>query len=141
MLQALGFFALLEAAGLAAAPLAGLVLGRLPGAGLGFAKPLGVLLVGWLAWMAASLGIARYGRWSIVGAFVLVAVAGLLAALRQRTLRRTLEERGEPSGRFARWRVRRLAARALPADDPARRRLLIGAEVVFAVTFAATALL
>ena len=54
MLEALGFFALMEAAGLAAAPLAALVLGRLPGAGLGFAKVLGVLLVGWLVWMAGQ---------------------------------------------------------------------------------------
>ena len=45
MLEALGFFALAEVVGLAAAPLAGLAFGRLPGAGLGFAKPLGLLLV------------------------------------------------------------------------------------------------
>ena len=73
MLEALGFFALMEAAGLAAAPLAALVLGRLPGAGLGFAKVLGVLLVGWLAWMAASLGVADYGPATILGAYLIVA--------------------------------------------------------------------
>ena len=55
MLEALGFFALVEVAGLAAMPLAALVLARLPGAGLGFAKPLGLLLIGWIAWMAAIL--------------------------------------------------------------------------------------
>ncbi len=54
MLEALGFFAVVEVAGLAAAPLAALVLGRLPGAGLGFAKPLGVLLTGWLATTASA---------------------------------------------------------------------------------------
>src|SRR5919112_1112419 len=102
MLDALGFFALLEAAGLAAAPLAALVLGRLPGAGLGFAKVLGVLLVGWLAWMAGSIGIAGYGPGTIAGAFAVV---------------------------------------ALPADDPARLRLWAGSEAVFAVAFAAMALL
>ena len=64
MLEALGFFALMEAAGLAAAPLAALVLGRLPGAGLGFAKVLGVLLVGWLAWIAVSVGAVGYGPWT-----------------------------------------------------------------------------
>jgi len=73
MLEALGFFALMEAAGLAAAPLAALVLGRLPGAGLGFAKVLGVLLIGWLVWMAGSIGLASYGPATILGAFVLVA--------------------------------------------------------------------
>ena len=46
---------MIEVVGLLAAPLAALVLGRLPGAGLGFAKVLGLLLVTWLIWMAASL--------------------------------------------------------------------------------------
>src|ERR687897_813224 len=69
MLEALGFFAMMEAAGLAAAPLAALVLGRLPGAGLGFAKVLGVLLVGWLVWMAGSIGLVGYGPATIAGAF------------------------------------------------------------------------
>ena len=72
MLEALGFFALMEAAGLAAAPLAALVLGRLPGAGLGFAKVLGVLLIGGVAWMAGSIGPASYGPATILGAFVIV---------------------------------------------------------------------
>jgi hypothetical protein len=81
MLEALGFFALMEAAGLAAAPLAALVLGRLPGAGLGFAKVLGVLLVGWLVWMACSVGAVDYGPWTIAGAFAVVAALGLLAAM------------------------------------------------------------
>ena len=55
VLDALGFFLLVEVIGLAAVPLAGLAFGRLPGAGLGFAKPLGLLLVTWVVWMAASV--------------------------------------------------------------------------------------
>jgi YYY domain-containing protein len=141
MLEALGFFALMEAAGLAAAPLAVLVLGRLPGAGLGFAKVLGVLLVGWLAWMAASLGVAGYGPPAILGAFVVVAAAGALAAWRLRRLSQRLRGVPEPRGRLGRWRRSRLAARALPADDPVRLRLWAGSEAVFAVAFAAMALL
>src|SRR5215211_123841 len=143
MLDALGFFALLEAAGLAAAPLAALVLGRLPGAGLGFAKVLGVLLVGWLAWMATSIGLVGYGPGRIAGAFAVVALLGALAALRLRRLGRRLAERGDedPGGRFSRWRRTRLAARALPADDPARLRLWAGSEAVSVVAFAAMALL
>ena len=58
----LGLFLLIEVVGLLAAPLAALVLGRLPGAGLGFAKVLGLLVVTWLVWMAGALGIAPYGR-------------------------------------------------------------------------------
>ena len=141
MLQALGFFALLELAGLAAAPLAALVLGRLPGAGLGFAKPLGLLLIGWLVWMAGSLHLVPYGRGAIAGAFALVAAAGAAAALRQRGLARRLRASGEPSGPLRRRRAARLAARALPGDDRARRPLFLGAEAVFAVTYAAMALL
>jgi YYY domain-containing protein len=143
MLEALGFFALMEAAGLAAAPLAALVLGRLPGAGLGFAKVLGVLLVGWLVWMAGSLGVVGYGPGTIAGAFAVVAALGALAGLRLRQLGRRLAEHGDeaPSGRFSRWRRTRLATRALPADDPARLRLWAGSEAVFAVAFAAMALL
>jgi YYY domain-containing protein len=118
VLEALGFFAMVEAAGLAAAPLAIVVLGRLPGGGLGLSKVLGVLLVGWLAWMAASVGVSGYGRGTILGAFALVAVAGALAALR----------------------ARRLAARVLP-EDPIRVRMWVASEAVFAVAFAAMALL
>src|SRR3954468_3627887 len=117
MLQALGFFALLEVVGLAAAPLAALVFARLPGAGLGFAKPFGLLLVGWLVWMAGSLHAVPYGRGAIAGAFVIVALAGAAAAARQRGLRRRLEAAGEPAGPLRRRRVARLAARALPPED------------------------
>jgi YYY domain-containing protein len=109
MLEALGFFAVVEVAGLAAAPLAALVFARLPGAGVGFAKPLGLLLVGWLAWTAASLRFAPYGRGLLAACLAIVALIGGLAALR---------ERPRPS-----------------------RDLLIGAEAVFAVTYAAMALL
>ena len=59
MLAALGLFGLVEALGLAAAPLAALLLGRLPGAGLGMGKVLGMLLVTWLVWIAASLHAAH----------------------------------------------------------------------------------
>jgi YYY domain-containing protein len=109
VLDALGFFALVEVIGLAALPLAALAFGRLPGAGLGFAKPVGLLLVAWAVWMASSITPVAYGTWTVIGAVAALAIAGALAR------------------------------RALPG--PARRSLWIGSEVVFAVTFAATALL
>jgi YYY domain-containing protein len=138
MLQALGFFALVEVVGLAAAPLAGLAFGRLPGSGLGFGKPFGVLLVTWLVWIAASLGIASYGVGLICGAAAVLLVAGILTALRQRSVGRRLRGAEAPEqGR----RARRLAARAFAPGDPARRSLFLGAEAVFAVVFAAAALL
>ena len=139
MLEALGFFALVEVVGLAAVPLAGLVFGRLPGAGLGFAKPLGLLLLTWAVWMAVSLGIVSYSTATVVGAAAGLAVAGALAALRQRALAaRRDDDRG---GWWARRRAGRIAVRALPRDDPARRPLWLGSEIVFAVAFAAMALL
>jgi YYY domain-containing protein len=139
MLEALGFFALVEVIGLAAVPLAALAFGRLPGAGLGFAKPLGLLLVTWAVWMAASVTPLPYATATVIGAIAVMAVAGLLAAVRQRALAARLgDTRG---GWWARRRAEWVGARALPAEDPVRRRLWLGSEVVFAVTFAAMALL
>jgi YYY domain-containing protein len=139
MLQALGFFALVEVVGLAAMPLAGLAFGRLPGAGLGFAKPLGVLLVTWLLWMAVSLGAVPYTTTTVLVAAAVVAVAGALVAVRQRTLAGRLDE--DRGGWWARRRAEWIGARALPRHDPVRRRLWLGSEVVFAVAFAGLALL
>ena len=46
------------------------------GAGLGFAKPLGLLLVTWAVWMAASVTPRRTGRATVIGACALLAIAG-----------------------------------------------------------------
>jgi YYY domain-containing protein len=139
MLDALGFFALVELIGLAAVPLAALAFGRLPGAGLGFAKPLGLLLVTWVVWMAASVTPIKYGTTIVLVVIALLALAGGLAAARQRALAARLRDTGE--GWFARRRAEWIGARALPTADPARVRLWLGSEVVFAVAFAAMALL
>src|SRR3954449_2841140 len=135
MLAALGLFALVEMVGLAAAPLTALLLGRLPGAGLGFSKLVGLLLVTWVVWMAASLGVAAHGVPLVIGVLVALAVAGMLSAGRLRGLGKRLEAAGE--GR----RARRLARLALPADHHVRRRLFLGAEAVFAVSYALGVLL
>src|SRR4051812_8438958 len=129
MVPALALFVLLEVVGLLAAPLTALVLGRLPGAGLGLSKVFGLLLVTWLVWIAASLNIAPYGVGLIVGVLVLVGVAGVLVGLRLRSL-------GERASGSRRQRIKRLA---LP-EDPVRRRLFWGAEIVFAVVYALGAL-
>jgi YYY domain-containing protein len=141
MLQALGFFALVEVVGLAAAPLAALVFGRLPGAGLGFAKPLGMLLLTWAVWILGSFGVLPYGRGAAAGGVLALIVLGAAAALRQRSLGARLRAGEGAEGRLARWRATWLSARALPRRDPARRSLWIGAEAVFAVGYAAMALL
>lgn len=133
MLAALGLFLVIEVVGLLAAPLTALVLGRLPGAGLGFAKVLGLLLVTWLVWMAASLHIAPYGVPLIAGVLIVLAITSLLVTLRLRSLGTRLDDAGKPS--------RRLLRRALPLEDPVRRRLFWGSEAVFAVCYALGALL
>jgi YYY domain-containing protein len=137
--EALRFWALIELIGLGATPLAGVLLARLPGAGLGFGKVLGLLLVTWLVWLGGSATLVPYGTVSAALWIALVCALGLLAWVRGWEGRRAVE-RGEPRGRLARRRWRRLAGRA-PEDDPLRSRLFWGAEAVFAVAFAGMALL
>ncbi len=139
MLQALGFFALVEVVGLAAAPLAALAFGRLPGAGLGFAKPFGVLLLTWTVWIVVSLGVVPYSTATVLGVATVLAAAGALAALR--TWRLGVRAGAPATGWWGRRRAEWAARRALPAADPARRPLWLGAELVFAVAFAAAVLI
>ncbi|HZH23446.1 MAG TPA: hypothetical protein VEY49_00955, partial [Solirubrobacteraceae bacterium] len=64
MTEALRFWALIELIGLGAAPVAGVLLGRLPGAGLGLGKVLGLLLATWLIWLGGSTTLVPYGAGS-----------------------------------------------------------------------------
>jgi len=137
--EALRFWALIELIGLGAAPLAGVLLARLPGAGPALGKLLGLLLVVWLIWLGGSTTLVPYGTLTAWLWIALVCAFGLLAWVRGWEGRRALA-RGEPRGWLARRRWQRLAARA-PAPDPLRTRLFWGAEAVFAVAFAAMALL
>ncbi len=112
MFEALRVLLVVELIGLAAVPLAGFLLGRLPGGGFAFAKPLGLLAAAYPVWLLASLGpIVPYGTGTAV-AGVLVLCAGGAAVWRRR---------GGP------WRLQ-------------DRRLLAGAEVLFVVAFAVAAL-
>ena len=138
MIEALRFWALIEVIGLGAAPLAGVVLARLPGAGLGLGKVLGLLLVTWLIWLGGSSTLIPYGTLSAALWIALVCALGLLAWVRGWEGRRAVA-RGEPRGWLARRRWRRLAAR-VPEPDPLRTRLFWGAEAVFLVAFAVMAL-
>jgi YYY domain-containing protein len=120
--SALAFLALCELLGVAALPLLAVAFARLPAA-VAFAKPLGVLLVGWLAWLLGSLG-AGSGIGVIAAAVLIVAAGGVLLAGR-----------------------RPAAARAVAGGDgrPALLGLLRSpafwaAEAVFLVSFAVMAL-
>jgi len=74
----LRFVLLLEIVGLAALPLTLIVFARLPRGSAAFAKPLGLLAVGWLTWLSGSLGLG-HGTATSAGALLLVAGAGLAA--------------------------------------------------------------
>ena len=82
MTEALRFWALIEVIGLGAAPLAGLLLARLPGAGLGLGKVLGLLLVTWLVWLGGSSTLIPYGTLSAALWIALVCALGLLVWVR-----------------------------------------------------------
>jgi YYY domain-containing protein len=76
MTAALRFFVLIEVLGLAATPLAAVVFARLPGRGVAFAKPLGLLLATWLVWVAGSLQLVPQGLATWIAAVALVGAAG-----------------------------------------------------------------
>ena len=78
MTAALRFILLLEVLGLAATPLAAAVFARLPGRGVAFAKPLGLLLATWLVWVLGSLALVPQGLPTWIGAVVVVAAGGAL---------------------------------------------------------------
>jgi len=104
----------LQLIGLAALPLAFRLFRRLPDRGYTFARPLGLLLTGYLFWLGANLGLLR-NRWGGI-LFALVALAGLS------------------------W----LAYRRWPGEDEARLLpwlrghlgLVIAVELIFAFAFA-----
>jgi YYY domain-containing protein len=78
--------------------------------------------------MLPSLHVVGYGVPLIVAVLVLLAVLGILAGLRLRSLAGRLEA---AKGR----RLRRLGRLALPPDDHVRRRLFLGGEAVFALAY------
>lgn len=63
---------------LAGWPAAARLFGHLPGAGAAFARPLGLLLTGFLAWLLAMLGLGRFETPLLVIALAIVAGSGWL---------------------------------------------------------------
>lgn len=68
--------------GIAGIPAARLLFGALPDRGYAFARTIGLLLTGYLAWLAAMFGLAPFGVPLIVVAALAVLIGGVLA-LRQ----------------------------------------------------------
>lgn len=65
--------------GLAGLPLAGWLLRALPDRGYAVARPLGLLLTGYLAWLLAMLGLAPFAAPALVAAALVVAGLGVAA--------------------------------------------------------------
>jgi YYY domain-containing protein len=72
--------------GLVGLPYLWLAAGSLPDRGFAFARPLGLLLVGWLAWCLASLRLLPFTRSSLVLVLGLVALGAVGIGLRRRAL-------------------------------------------------------
>ncbi len=87
----LSWLLLLGVVGLAALPLTVVVFHRLPDRGVILARPLGVLLLGWLSWMLTNLTPLHYSRGTILLALGLIA-AGNFASLLLPGQRRLLLE-------------------------------------------------
>jgi YYY domain-containing protein len=68
-----------QALGLAGLPLAGLAFAGLPDGGYPFAKALGLLLTGYLAWLLAMFGLGGFGAPLLVACALAVGGAGLWA--------------------------------------------------------------
>ena len=74
MLDFITWWIAVEALGLLVLPLSFLLFSRLPDRGYAFAKPLGLVLLGYLVWLVGLTGLVPLNRWSIL------AIAALLAA-------------------------------------------------------------
>ena len=112
----------MQVIGLAALPLAFRFFRRLPDRGYVFARPLGLLLTSYVLWMGSSLGFLR----NSVGAAILsILVVALLSIVLYRRAQRAAEE-SEP-GLFSWLRT--------------NARLVLAAEVLFAIAFGLWALI
>ncbi len=69
----------LEAFALAAAPLLWRTLPRVPDRGFGASKVLGLALASYLVWIAASLHLVSFSRWSVAGAWGVVLLLSIAA--------------------------------------------------------------
>src|SRR3989337_814626 len=92
--ETLRWWLAIEAIGLVALPMALLVFRRLPGCGYAFSKPVGLLLGGYLFWLALSLHLLPNRPGSIVWIFLLLAAIDVYLMRRSwPQLRLAIEER------------------------------------------------
>ncbi|MCX7683175.1 MAG: DUF2298 domain-containing protein, partial [Anaerolineae bacterium] len=111
VLLALRWYLILQLFGLAALPLCLWLFHRLPDRGYGFARPLGLLVGGWLFWLFTTLGWTHNTAGGILTALALLCIAGLLL--------RTFASTSSPD-----------------LNRPALRPVVVSAELLFALSFA-----
>jgi YYY domain-containing protein len=108
-----------QALGLAGLPLARFVFRALPDRGYAFAKPLGLLLTGYLAWLIAMLGLAPFGAPLLVLSALAVGGIGLFVA------RRTTNDDTYHTARFSILNSQ--------FSIPQNWRMILGYEALFAL--------
>jgi YYY domain-containing protein len=83
MTHAISWWLAVEVLGLAALPLAWKLFRNLPDRGYALAKPLGMLLVSYLFWLAVSFNLLANSRAAVVACIVLVAGVSVVLSLRR----------------------------------------------------------
>src|SRR5581483_140241 len=92
--ETLGWWLAVEAVGLVVLPLAFVIFRRLPDRGYAFAKPVGVLLGGYLFWLSLTAHVLPNRPGSIVWCYLaLAAVSALVFRARKREILQGLQER------------------------------------------------
>ncbi|HEX5689445.1 MAG TPA: DUF2298 domain-containing protein, partial [Roseiflexaceae bacterium] len=124
--------------GLAGLPLAGWLFRALPDRGYAFAKSLGLLLAGYLAWLAAMLGLAPFGAGLLIVSALAVAGVGLLVNRGPRT--KNQEPRTE-GGRDTATRFSFLGSQFFMTWLRQNWKVVLGYEVLFALALVFVALL
>lgn len=107
-LVVLVWYGALAAIAFSVLPLLALAARPLPDWGIGLARPFGLLMCGWLTWLAASIPVAPFTRATILGALAVLSGASLAVLIAHHDLRHQLQRR---------WRA------------------LVGWEIVFALSF------
>jgi uncharacterized membrane protein len=126
-LAILAWWLLLSLLGLLAWPVIAFAWPGLPDRGWGLARTLGLLVVAYLAWLAASLRVATFGRGTLLAAVGVLAALGVGSAVMLMRQRNT--EYTNPRS-AAEWDGIRIAY-----SVRARWPVLITEELVFAATF------
>jgi YYY domain-containing protein len=130
-MQIVIWWLVIQAFGLAGLPLAHFLFRALPDRGYAFAKPLGLLLTGYLAWLLAMLGLAPFGTGLLVVSALVVGGVGLVVTREQRT--KNKEQNQADRSQFSIFNFQ--------FSIPSGWRLVLGYEALFALALVFLALL